>query len=71
MYIIIVTHFSIVVNFDRDYSPGYIFDWYFWTLKGTTYLAYSFLNIHTLRRGIEANVDILKLLIKITNWLLK
>ena len=49
-------------NFDRDYGPGDMLGAHFWIQMGASYLAYSFLNIQALKRGVDATRDIFKVI---------
>ena len=49
-------------NFDRAYRPGDVIGAYFCIQTGTNYLAFSFMNIQALKRGIEATKSIFKVI---------
>ena len=49
-------------NFDRDYRPGDMLGSYFWIQIGASYLAFSFLNIQALKRGVDATRDIFEVI---------
>ena len=49
-------------NFDREYRSGDLIGCYFCFQFGASYLAFSFLNIQALKRGVEATKNIFEII---------